>query len=159
MPPSAFELELTSLSRWLTDTFPGAKVHIATVPAGFARPAFLLEAPRSTDPPVLPAARRRQAAVSVVYFGHLNPDPATGERPWMPLALAGRLEAALQEIRHRIPRRDAAGTQVGVLAVDVEWSQRHDSDLQITLRWRRLVPDRQPELEGETITDINYRHL
>lgn len=158
MPPSGLELERNSLARWLSDTFPGARIHAGTVAQGFKRPAFLMETPRGLPSAILPGAQSRQTALNLTYFGDLA--EVDGGRPWAPVALAGRLEEALQAIRHRIPLRDAAGAQTGLLAVTVEWAARgnSDTDLSITLRYRRAVWDRRPELEGETITDITFRH-
>lgn len=159
MPPSAFELERNSLTRWLSETFHEAHVYVATVPAGFKRPAFLLETPRATPDPVLPAAAMRQVSTNLTYFG-VN-DPGTGAEPWAPVPIAGRIEAVLQACGHLIPLRDETGAQVDVLRLTVEWAPRSgsDTDLTITIRYRRLVWDRQPELEAPSLENVEFRKV
>lgn len=155
MPPSAFELEVNSITRWLGDTFEGADIHRNVVPAKFKRPAFLVETPRISRNPVLPAANDRATSVPVTYFG----DPADITGSWGAVAFAGRMETALADGEGKIPLRDAAGVQAGVLRLEFEATQRSgtDTDLSITFRYRRLVWNRQRDLEGELIETINIR--
>lgn len=155
MPLPEFTTEVLSITRWLADTFPEAQVLMGTLPEHFTRPSFWLEPPRAQTVAVLPAARERQASVSVVYFGDLDTPDQT------PLAMSGRIEDALVQIRHRIPRRDETGTQVGVLACEVVWSAHggSDTELSLTFRYNRLVPDLQPELQGDTLQQINFRKV
>lgn len=157
MPLSAYELERNSVSRWLSETFPEAPLRQGPAPKGFQPPSFLLEQSRSTNTPVLAAAVERRTTINAVYFGHL--DLVDGAPKWSPLAVAGRLEAALQDCEHLIPLRDEAGAETGKLRLEVEVTGRSgsDTDLTISIRYRCLVWDRQRDLEGETLTDINLR--
>lgn len=152
MPPNAFELEINSLTKWLSTTFTGAEIVRAVVPGKFSRPCFFVETPRSADSPDLPQARFKQRSCNVRYFGRLD------QADWTQAAVTGRLEAALAAVQHLIPRIDEAGSQVGVIRIlecPVEPAAGTDTDLVITIRWRRLVWDEEPA--AETVQNIHFR--